>query len=101
MAGSTDGRSVRCMPSDCWSGKGCLSGKDRRSEKKMSVGKDFIIATNSRSVKNCWSGKAFADRTFGDNVGRENPFPTDLPSLKAVFPTNLAVRNPVQWCSAS
>jgi hypothetical protein len=37
------------------------SGKIRRSEKIMFVGKSLSLGSDSRSVKICWSGNLFAD----------------------------------------
>jgi hypothetical protein len=48
----------------------CWSGKNGRSAKKMLVGKDLGVASNRRSVNQSRSGKAFADRTYGDRQCR-------------------------------
>jgi hypothetical protein len=44
----------------------CWSGKNGRSAKKMLVGKALGVASNCWSVNQSRSGKAFADRTYGD-----------------------------------
>jgi hypothetical protein len=44
-------------------------GKKYLSVKKTSVGKDLPVVSNCWSVNICQSGKAFADRTYGDRLG--------------------------------
>jgi hypothetical protein len=65
----TEGWSVKVNPICQFVGKKRRSVKKYQSVKKKSVGKDLLVVSNYRSANICRSGKAFADRTYGDRLG--------------------------------
>jgi hypothetical protein len=55
----------------------------------MSVGEDLTVASDYRSENIYRSGKAFADRTYGDKQGWSGKLIADRPSVgKSSFPNH-------------